>query len=137
MVVIPGLINTHHHLFQNLTRCYPKAQNESLFGWLTSLYPVWNKIGPSDIYISSLIGLSEMVLSGLATISQESGMNALGGIKYFGQATMQQTSGFSAIGSLKWEDQTVADTIYTDQTPATTTWTDQSSTNTNWTDIAA
>ena len=69
MVVIPGLINTHHHLFQNLTRCYPKAQNESLFGWLTSLYPVWNKIGPSDIYISSLIGLSEMVLSGCTTSS--------------------------------------------------------------------
>jgi hypothetical protein len=54
-----------------------------------------------------------------------------------GTSSIQQTSGFSAIGSLKWEDQTVADTIYTDQTPATTTWTDQSSTNTNWTDIAA
>jgi len=69
MVVIPGLINTHHHLFQNLTRCYTNAQNESLFGWLTSLYPIWNKIIPSDIYISSLIGLSEMVISGCTTSS--------------------------------------------------------------------
>ena len=50
MVVIPGLVNTHHHLFQNLTRCYPGSQNESLFGWLTNLYPIWNKILPSDIY---------------------------------------------------------------------------------------
>ena len=69
MVVIPGLINTHHHLFQNLTRCYPKAQNESLFGWLTNLYPVWNNIIPRDIYISALIGLSEMVISGCTTSS--------------------------------------------------------------------
>ena len=69
MVLIPGLINTHHHLFQNLTRCYTNAQNESLFGWLTSLYPIWNKIIPSDIYISSLIGLSEMVMSGCTTSS--------------------------------------------------------------------
>ena len=68
-VVIPGLVNTHHHLFQNLTRCYTNAQNESLFGWLTSLYPIWNKIIPSDIYISSLIGLSEMVISGCTTSS--------------------------------------------------------------------
>ena len=69
MVVIPGLVNTHHHLFQNLTRCYPGSQNESLFGWLTNLYPIWNKILPSDIYISTLIGLSEMVISGCTTSS--------------------------------------------------------------------
>ena len=69
MVVIPGLVNTHHHLFQNLTRCYPGSQNESLFGWLTNLYPIWNNILPSDIYISTLIGLSEMVISGCTTSS--------------------------------------------------------------------
>ncbi len=40
-VVIPGLINTHHHLFQNLTRVVPEAQNAPLFGWLQSLYPIW------------------------------------------------------------------------------------------------
>ena len=69
MVVIPGLVNTHHHLFQNLTRCYPGSQNESLFSWLTNLYPIWNNILPSDIYISTLIGLSEMVISGCTTSS--------------------------------------------------------------------
>ena len=69
MVVIPGLVNTHHHLFQNLTRCYPGSQNESLFGWLTNLYPIWNNILPYDIYISTLIGLSEMVISGCTTSS--------------------------------------------------------------------
>ena len=69
LVVIPGLVNTHHHLFQNLTRVYPKAQNKPLFGWLTSLYPVWQKIIPSDIYISTLIGMSEMVLTGCTTTS--------------------------------------------------------------------
>ena len=69
LVVIPGLVNTHHHLFQNLTRVYPKAQNKPLFGWLTSLYPVWQKILPSDIYISTLIGMSEMVLTGCTTTS--------------------------------------------------------------------
>ena len=69
LVVIPGLVNTHHHLFQNLTRVYPKAQNKPLFGWLTSLYPVWQNIVPSDIYISTLIGMSEMVLTGCTTTS--------------------------------------------------------------------
>ena len=69
LVVIPGLVNTHHHLFQNLTRVYPKAQNKPLFGWLTSLYPVWQNIIPSDIYISTLIGISEMVLTGCTTTS--------------------------------------------------------------------
>ena len=46
-----------------------RSQNESLFGWLTNLYPIWNKILPSDIYISTLIGLSEMVISGCTTSS--------------------------------------------------------------------
>ena len=69
MVVIPGLVNTHHHLFQNLTRCYSGSQNVSLFSWLTNLYPIWNNILPSDIYISTLIGLSEMVISGCTTSS--------------------------------------------------------------------
>ena len=69
LIVIPGLINTHHHLFQNLTRVYKPAQNKSLFGWLTSLYPIWQNIIPSDIYISSLIGISEMVLTGCTTTS--------------------------------------------------------------------
>ena len=52
-----------------MTRVYPKAQNKPLFGWLTSLYPVWQNIIPSDIYISSLIGISEMVLTGCTTTS--------------------------------------------------------------------
>ena len=69
MVVIPGLVNTHHHLFQNLTRCYSGSQNVSLFSWLTNLYPIWNNILPSDIYISTLIGLSEIVISGCTTSS--------------------------------------------------------------------
>ncbi len=51
-VVIPGMVNTHHHLFQNLTRVIPQAQNESLFGWLTSLYPIWVGLGPKHIYLS-------------------------------------------------------------------------------------
>ena len=69
LIVIPGLVNTHHHLFQNLTRVYPQAQDKPLFGWLTTLYPIWQKIIPSDIYISSLIGMAEMVLTGCTTTS--------------------------------------------------------------------
>ena len=69
LIVIPGLINTHNDLFQNLTRVYKPDQNKHLFGWLTSLYPIWQNIIPSDIYISSLIGISEMVLTGCTTTS--------------------------------------------------------------------
>ena len=68
-IVIPGLINTHHHLFQNLTRVVPDAQNKSLFGWLTTLYPIWQHLTPEDIYISAAAGCAELALSGCSTTS--------------------------------------------------------------------
>ena len=68
-IVIPGLVNTHHHLFQNLTRLIPEAQNESLFGWLKTLYPIWQQLTAEDIYISAAVGLSELALSGCTTSS--------------------------------------------------------------------
>lgn len=63
-VVLPGLVNTHHHLFQTLTRAVPAAQDAALFGWLTSLYPIWRKLGPEHIHASATIGLAELALSG-------------------------------------------------------------------------
>ena len=68
-VVIPGLVNTHHHMFQNLTRAVPAAQNASLFGWLQTLYPIWNQIGPEHIYWSTALALAELALSGCTTSS--------------------------------------------------------------------
>ena len=68
-IVIPGLVNTHHHLFQNLTRVVPEAQNHSLFGWLQTLYPIWSHLGPEDIYVSAATGLAELALSGCTTSS--------------------------------------------------------------------
>jgi cytosine/adenosine deaminase-related metal-dependent hydrolase len=68
-VVIPGMVNTHHHLFQNLTRAVPAAQNAPLFGWLQTLYPIWGHIGPDHIYWSSTLGLAELALSGCTTSS--------------------------------------------------------------------
>ncbi len=63
-VVTPGLINTHHHMFQTLTRAVPAAQDAALFGWLRTLYPIWGRMGPDDIRISTQLGLSELALSG-------------------------------------------------------------------------
>lgn len=63
-VVTPGLINTHHHLFQTLTRAVPAAQDAALFGWLKTLYPIWSRMTPDDIHLSTQIGLSELALSG-------------------------------------------------------------------------
>ena len=68
-VVIPGMVNTHHHLFQNLTRAVPAAQNSELFGWLKTLYPIWSNIGPEHIYWSTALGLAELALSGCTTSS--------------------------------------------------------------------
>ena len=68
-IVIPGLVNTHHHLYQTLTRAVPAAQNANLFGWLKTLYPIWARMGPDAIYTSALVGMAELLLSGCTTIS--------------------------------------------------------------------
>jgi cytosine/adenosine deaminase-related metal-dependent hydrolase len=66
-VVTPGLVNTHHHMFQNLTRCF--AQDSELFGWLTTLYPLWRNITPEMITVSAKIAMAELMLSGCTTSS--------------------------------------------------------------------
>lgn len=65
-IVTPGLVNTHHHLWQNLTRA--RAQDENLFGWLTTLYPVWARIDEEAEYAAARAGLAELALSGCATV---------------------------------------------------------------------
>ncbi|MFQ5595265.1 MAG: 8-oxoguanine deaminase [Anaerolineae bacterium] len=68
-IVLPGLINTHHHLYQGLTRVIPGGQNSELFGWLKTLYPIWAGLTSEAIYISTLTGLAELILSGCTTAS--------------------------------------------------------------------
>ncbi|ATI42634.1 8-oxoguanine deaminase [Pacificitalea manganoxidans] len=68
-VVTPGLINTHHHLFQTLTRAVPAGQDALLFGWLQALYPIWARMGPEHIRVSAMLGLTELALSGCTTSS--------------------------------------------------------------------
>ena len=68
-VLLPGLINTHHHFYQTLTRAYPEALNKELFPWLKSLYKVWANIQPEMIAISTELALSELLLSGCTTAS--------------------------------------------------------------------
>ncbi len=68
-LVIPGLVNTHHHFYQTLTRAIPAAQNANLFTWLKTLYPIWAKMTPEDIRISTQTALSELALSGCTTAS--------------------------------------------------------------------
>ena len=63
-VVTPGLVNTHHHLYQTLTRAVPGGQDALLFGWLQTLYPIWSRFGPEEMRISAMVGLSELALSG-------------------------------------------------------------------------
>lgn len=69
-VVTPGLVNTHHHLFQTLTRAVPGGQDVLLFGWLKTLYPIWAKMGPEEIFTSAQVGLAELALSG-CTLSSD------------------------------------------------------------------
>jgi 8-oxoguanine deaminase len=66
-VVFPGLVNTHHHLYQTLTRAVPAAQDANLFNWLTTLYPIWANLTPEAVYVSALTGLAELALSGCTT----------------------------------------------------------------------
>lgn len=68
-VVLPGLINTHHHFYQTLTRAVPAAQDANLFNWLVTLYPIWARMQPEDIYISTITALAELALSGCTTAS--------------------------------------------------------------------
>ena len=68
-IVLPGLINTHHHLYQTLTRAVPAAQDAGLFQWLKTLYPIWARMRPEDIRISTTLGLAELALSGCTTAS--------------------------------------------------------------------
>jgi 8-oxoguanine deaminase len=69
MVVMPGLINTHHHLYQTLTRALPAVQNAELFDWLIHLYPIWAKMTSEAVYQSALVGLAELLLTGCTTAS--------------------------------------------------------------------
>jgi cytosine/adenosine deaminase-related metal-dependent hydrolase len=66
-LVTPGLINAHHHLFQNLTRAYPPMIDKPLFGWLQSLYPLWAVLDTEGAYLSAWVGLAELALSGCTT----------------------------------------------------------------------
>jgi len=68
-LVMPGLINTHHHFYQTLTRAIPAAQNVNLFNWLKTLYPIWARMTPEDIRISTQTALAELALSGCTTAS--------------------------------------------------------------------
>ena len=68
-VVTPGLVNTHHHLFQSLTRAVPGGQDALLFGWLQTLYPIWARFGPEEIFVSAQVGLAELALSGCSMSS--------------------------------------------------------------------
>ncbi len=68
-VVLPGLVNTHHHLYQTLTRAVPAAQDADLFHWLTTLYPIWARLTPEAVSVSTTVGLAELALSGCTTTS--------------------------------------------------------------------
>ncbi len=68
-VAVPGLVNTHHHLCQTLTRAHPRAANATLFEWLTTLYPVWARLDEERVHLAALVGLAELMLSGCTTSS--------------------------------------------------------------------
>src|SRR6202043_3370611 len=66
-VVLPGLINTHHHFYQTLTRAFPAALDRELFPWLTALYPVWARLTPEALKLAATVAMSELLLSGCTT----------------------------------------------------------------------
>lgn len=69
LAILPGLINTHHHFYQTLTRAVPGSQNEELFDWLVRLYPIWGELTDEAIEISTMTAMAEMILSGCTTSS--------------------------------------------------------------------
>lgn len=68
-VVIPGLVNTHHHLYQSLTRCVPSVQNARLFDWLIELYPYWRHLDYEAVNIAAKVSIAELLLHGCTTTS--------------------------------------------------------------------
>ena len=66
-VAIPGLVNTHHHLYQTLTRAYAPAANAELFDWLRTLYPIWARLDEEAVHVATLAGMAELLLSGCTT----------------------------------------------------------------------
>lgn len=67
-VVLPGLVNTHHHLYQTMTRVIPGAQNVGLFDWLRTLYPIWARMTPDHVRVATTLGLVELAMSGATTV---------------------------------------------------------------------
>ncbi len=68
-IVIPGLVNTHHHMYQSLTRATPSAQDGELFTWLRTLYPIWARLTPRMIHVSTKTAMAELILTGCTTSS--------------------------------------------------------------------
>lgn len=68
-LVMPGMVNTHHHFYQTLTRVIPAAQDAVLFDWLKTLYPIWAELTPDDVRVSTQLALTELLLSGCTTSS--------------------------------------------------------------------
>ena len=68
-MLLPGLVNTHHHFFQTLTRAVPAAQDAELFGWLRTLYPLWQRLTPEMLNVSAQVAMAELILSGCTTAS--------------------------------------------------------------------
>ena len=69
-VVVPGLVNTHHHMFQTLTRAHPAALNKELFPWLNVLFPIWAKhLNPDNFRLATRLALTELLMSGCTTVS--------------------------------------------------------------------
>ncbi len=69
LLVVPGLVNTHHHMYQSLTRAIPSVQNAELFGWLRGLYPIWAGLSPEMVRVSTQVAMAELLLSGCTTSS--------------------------------------------------------------------
>ena len=68
-LVVPGMVNTHHHMYQSLTRAIVSVQNAELFGWLRGLYPIWGGLTPDMIYTSTQVAMAELLMSGCTTSS--------------------------------------------------------------------
>lgn len=78
-LVTPGLINTHHHIYQNLTRAHRPATRASLFDWLTTLYPLWSRLDEEGAYLSAWVGLAELALGGCTTSTDHLYVHPRGG----------------------------------------------------------